>query len=115
MTLNGAFNAPPTPTGCRLPGSGGEHFRVGIAGFDPSAVASKPKSLSVAADVAQDKKAVALRDLDGIKVGSERNGRPLPWPCGRRSRSRLRRRNGRRGGRLQRSLQGKQPHAETLR
>ncbi len=42
--------------------------RVGVAGFDPSAVASKPKSLGVAAFVARDKKAVALRDLDGIKV-----------------------------------------------
>jgi len=50
------------------PASGGEYFRVGVAGFDPTAVASKLKSLGVAANVARDKKAVAFRDPDGIRV-----------------------------------------------
>jgi len=50
------------------PASGGEYFRVGVVGFDPSAAASKLKSLAVAAQVARDKKAVAFRDPDGIRV-----------------------------------------------
>jgi hypothetical protein len=50
------------------PASGGEYFRVGVAGFDPAAVASKLKSLGVAADIARDRKAVAFRDPDGIRV-----------------------------------------------
>jgi catechol 2,3-dioxygenase-like lactoylglutathione lyase family enzyme len=50
------------------PASGGEYFRVGVADFDPSAAASKLKSLGVAADVTRDKQAVAFRDPDGIRV-----------------------------------------------
>jgi catechol 2,3-dioxygenase-like lactoylglutathione lyase family enzyme len=48
--------------------SGGEHFRVGVAGFDSSAVASKLKSLGVASSVVPEKNAVAFRDPDGIQV-----------------------------------------------
>jgi catechol 2,3-dioxygenase-like lactoylglutathione lyase family enzyme len=48
--------------------SGGEYFRVGVAGFDPSAVASKLKSLGVASSVVREKNAVTLRDPDGIQV-----------------------------------------------
>jgi len=47
--------------------SGGESFRVGVAGFDPSAAARTLKNLGVAADVARDK-TVSFHDLDGIKV-----------------------------------------------
>jgi catechol 2,3-dioxygenase-like lactoylglutathione lyase family enzyme len=50
------------------PASGGEYFRVGVAGFDPPAAASKLKGLGVDADVVRDKKAVAFRDPDGIRV-----------------------------------------------
>jgi len=50
------------------PASGGESFRVGVVGFDPSAVASKLKNLGVNAAVARDKNAVSFRDPDGIKV-----------------------------------------------
>ena len=50
------------------PASGGESFRVGVVGFDPSAVASKLKNLGVNAAVARDKSAVSFRDPDGIKV-----------------------------------------------
>jgi catechol 2,3-dioxygenase-like lactoylglutathione lyase family enzyme len=50
------------------PASGGEYFRVGVAGFDPSATVSKLKSLGVAAEAARDKKAVAFHDPDGIRV-----------------------------------------------
>src|SRR5256712_924419 len=50
------------------PASGGESFRVGVVGFDPSAVASKLKNLGVNAAVARDKSAVWFRDPDGIKV-----------------------------------------------
>src|SRR3989475_8745823 len=41
------------------PASGGESFRVGVVGFDPSAVASKLKNLGVNAAVARDKSAVS--------------------------------------------------------
>jgi catechol 2,3-dioxygenase-like lactoylglutathione lyase family enzyme len=50
------------------PASGGEYFRVGVAGFDPSDTVSKLKSLGVAADVVREKNAVAFRDPDGIRV-----------------------------------------------
>lgn len=50
------------------PASGGDSFRVGVAGFDPAATAAKLKSLGVAATVARDKSAVSFRDLDGIRV-----------------------------------------------
>jgi len=50
------------------PASGGESFRVGVIGFDPSTVASKLKNLGVNAAVARDKSAVSFRDPDGIKV-----------------------------------------------
>jgi catechol 2,3-dioxygenase-like lactoylglutathione lyase family enzyme len=48
--------------------SGGESFRVGVAGFDPSAVASKLKSLGVTSSVVREKNAVTFRDPDGIQV-----------------------------------------------
>jgi len=50
------------------PASGGEYFRVGVAGFDPYAAVSKLKGLGVAAGVVRDKNAVSLRDPDGIQV-----------------------------------------------
>ena len=50
------------------PASGGEYFRVGVAGFDPSAAARKLKSLGVASGVTRDKDAVTFRDPDGIQV-----------------------------------------------
>ena len=50
------------------PVSGGEYFRVGVAGLDPSAAARKLKNLGMAAGVARDKSAVSFRDPDGIKV-----------------------------------------------
>ena len=50
------------------PASGGESFRVGVVGFDPSAVASKLKNFGVSASVARDKSAVSFRDPDGIRV-----------------------------------------------
>ena len=50
------------------PASGGDSFRVGVAGFDPTATAAKLKSLGVTADVARDKSAVSFRDPDGIRV-----------------------------------------------
>lgn len=49
------------------PAAGGESFRVGVAGFDPSAAGNKLKSLGVAVD-ARDKASVSFRDPDGIKV-----------------------------------------------
>ena len=49
------------------PGSGGESFRVGVMGFDPSITASKLKNLGVAVD-ARDKISVSFRDGDGIRV-----------------------------------------------
>jgi catechol 2,3-dioxygenase-like lactoylglutathione lyase family enzyme len=48
--------------------SSGEYFRVGVADFDPSAVASKLKSLGVASGVVREKNAIAFRDPDGIQV-----------------------------------------------
>jgi hypothetical protein len=50
------------------PASGGEYFRVGVAGFDPAAATSKLQSLGVAAEAARDKKTVAFHDPDGIRV-----------------------------------------------
>jgi catechol 2,3-dioxygenase-like lactoylglutathione lyase family enzyme len=50
------------------PASGGESFRVGVIGFDPSAVASRLKNLGVSAAVARDKRALSFRDPDGIRV-----------------------------------------------
>jgi len=50
------------------PASGGEYFRVGVAGFDPSAAVRTLKSLGVAAEVVREKNAVSFRDPDGIKV-----------------------------------------------
>ena len=50
------------------PASGGDSFRVGVAGFDPAATVTKLKSLGVKADVARDKSAVTFRDPDGIRV-----------------------------------------------
>jgi catechol 2,3-dioxygenase-like lactoylglutathione lyase family enzyme len=49
------------------PAAGGESFRVGVVGFDPSVTASKLKSLGVAAD-ARNKTSVSFRDTDGIRV-----------------------------------------------
>jgi len=48
--------------------SGGESFRVGIVGFDSSAVTTKLKTLGVNSTVAPDKSAVSFRDPDGITV-----------------------------------------------
>ena len=50
------------------PASGGEYFRVGVAGFDPSAAVSKLKSVGVAGSVVRERNAVSLRDPDGIQV-----------------------------------------------
>ncbi len=50
------------------PATGGDHFRVGIVGFDPSAAAKKLKSLGVAADVAHDQNFISFSDPDGMKV-----------------------------------------------
>ena len=50
------------------PASGGEYFRVGVAGFDPFAAVSKLKSLGVAASVVREKNAVSFRDPDGVQV-----------------------------------------------
>jgi catechol 2,3-dioxygenase-like lactoylglutathione lyase family enzyme len=50
------------------PASGGEYFRVGVAGFDPPAALSKLKSLGVAAGVVRKENAVTFRDPDGIQA-----------------------------------------------
>lgn len=50
------------------PAPGGESFRVGVAGFDPSATARTLQNLGVTAEVARDQSAVSFRDPDGIKV-----------------------------------------------
>ena len=50
------------------PASGGDSFRVGVAGFDAAATATKLKNLGVAAEVSRDKSAVSFRDPDGIRV-----------------------------------------------
>ncbi len=50
------------------PGSVVESLRVGIVGFDPSAVISKLKNLGVNTAVARDKSAVSFKDLDGVTV-----------------------------------------------
>lgn len=50
------------------PASGGDYFRVGVAGFDAAATSAKLKSLGVKADVAPGKTTVSFRDLDGIRV-----------------------------------------------
>jgi catechol 2,3-dioxygenase-like lactoylglutathione lyase family enzyme len=49
------------------PLSGGESLRVGVADFDPTAVARRLKDLG-GAEVALEKTIVAFRDPDGIKV-----------------------------------------------
>jgi catechol 2,3-dioxygenase-like lactoylglutathione lyase family enzyme len=48
--------------------SGGEYFRVGVAGFDPFTAVSKLNSLGVAAGVVREKNAITFRDPDGIQV-----------------------------------------------
>jgi hypothetical protein len=50
------------------PASGGESFRVGVAGFDPAAAARTLQNLGVTAEVARDRSAVSFRDPDGIRV-----------------------------------------------
>ena len=50
------------------PASGGEYFRVGVAGFDPPAALSKLKSLGIAAGVVRKENAVSFRDPDGIQA-----------------------------------------------
>jgi len=50
------------------PASGGQYFRVGVAGFDPPAALSKLKSLGVAAGVVRKENAVTFRDPDGIQA-----------------------------------------------
>jgi catechol 2,3-dioxygenase-like lactoylglutathione lyase family enzyme len=49
------------------PVAGGESFRVGVTGFDPSVTASKLKNLGVPVE-ARDKISVSFRDADGIRV-----------------------------------------------
>jgi catechol 2,3-dioxygenase-like lactoylglutathione lyase family enzyme len=50
------------------PGSGGEYFRVGVAGFDLPAAVSKLKTLGLAAGVVRKENAVSFRDPDGIQA-----------------------------------------------
>jgi len=50
------------------PASGGESFRVAVAGFDPAAAVRTLQGLGVAAEVTQDRSAVSFRDPDGIRV-----------------------------------------------
>jgi len=50
------------------PVSGGESFRVGVAGFDAAAAARKLRDLGAAPQVARDKAVVSFRDPDGIRV-----------------------------------------------
>jgi catechol 2,3-dioxygenase-like lactoylglutathione lyase family enzyme len=50
------------------PVSGGDHFRVGVAGFDHTAVVKKLRELGVPAEVTRSKDAVSFRDSDGMKV-----------------------------------------------
>ena len=50
------------------PASGGESFRVGVAGFDPAAAARTLQSLGITAEVTRDRSAVSFRDPDGIRV-----------------------------------------------
>jgi catechol 2,3-dioxygenase-like lactoylglutathione lyase family enzyme len=50
------------------PASGGESFRVGVAGFDPAAAARTLQNLGVTAEVTRDRSAVSFRDPDGIRV-----------------------------------------------
>jgi catechol 2,3-dioxygenase-like lactoylglutathione lyase family enzyme len=50
------------------PASGGDYFRVGIAGFDAATAVAKLKNLGVKADVTPDKSTVSFRDIDGIRV-----------------------------------------------
>ena len=50
------------------PASGGETFRVGVAGFDPAATARTLQNLGVTAAVTRDRSAVSFRDPDGIRV-----------------------------------------------
>jgi catechol 2,3-dioxygenase-like lactoylglutathione lyase family enzyme len=75
-TLLGAQNEQPQKGRFRLgdsefvlgPASGGDYFRIGVAGFDPAAAVTRLKNLGVKADVTRDKRAVSFRDLDGIRV-----------------------------------------------
>ncbi len=48
--------------------SGGDYFRVGVAGFEPTAAVTRLKSLGMKADMTRDKSAVSFRDPDGIRV-----------------------------------------------
>lgn len=50
------------------PASGGESFRVGVAGFDPAAAVRTLQNLGVTAEVTRDRSAVSFRDPDGIRV-----------------------------------------------
>jgi len=50
------------------PVSGGESFRVSVAGFNPTAAVNTLQSLGVTAEAAPDGKAVSFRDPDGIHV-----------------------------------------------
>lgn len=50
------------------PRSGGEYFRVGVAGFDLPAAVSKLKSLGLGAEVVRKQNAVSFRDSNGIQA-----------------------------------------------
>ena len=50
------------------PASGGESFRVSVAGFNPAAAVSTLQGLGVAAAATPDRNAVSFRDPDGIHV-----------------------------------------------
>ena len=50
------------------PVSGGDHFRVGVAGFDLTAGLRKLKELGVAAEATRSKDAISFRDSDDINV-----------------------------------------------
>jgi len=50
------------------PASGVESFRIGVVGFDPSAVISKLKGLHLNAAVERDKSVASFKDPDGIRV-----------------------------------------------
>ncbi len=50
------------------PASGGESFRVGVAGFDAAATVRTLQGLGVTAQAASDGRSVSFRDPDGIRV-----------------------------------------------
>ena len=50
------------------PASGGESYRVSVAGFNPAAAVKTLQGLGVTAQAAPDGKAVSFRDPDGIHV-----------------------------------------------